>query len=147
MAAKTDSITLKRTVTIKAIVTEDFKKYLVHELNNSIKSLDQKLQQMEIQGKQLVDALTQQGANDQIQSIRQQMEMERMQQNNARQELTKRIDEANGLPLDSEFIQGTIDGFVSIKQGDNLYQKLGGMEIIIKDGIVQEITGDATAKQ
>lgn len=135
-------LTLKRTVTIKAIVTEDFKKYLTHELNNSINTLDQKLKQMEIQGKQLIDSLTKQNAGEQIASIKQQMELERQQQKTAKNELQKRIDEAKNLPLESEFVQGTVDGFVSVKKGDNLYQKLGAMEIIIKDGVVQDIIGD-----
>ncbi|HAR62840.1 MAG: hypothetical protein DKM50_07000 [Candidatus Margulisiibacteriota bacterium] len=143
---KSKSVTLKRTVTIKAIVTEDFRKYLVYELQNSIKSLDEKLQQMEIQGKQLVEMMTKQGALDQISSIKQQIELERVQQKSAKDELTKRVDEAQSLPIDSEFVQGTIDGFVSIKPGDNLYQKLGAMEIIIKDGIIQDITGDVEEK-
>jgi hypothetical protein len=142
MEQKKKAVTLKRTVTIKAIVTEDFKKYLTYELQNSIKTLEDKLQQMEIQGKQLIEMLTKQGALDQVGSIRQQMEMERVQQKSAKDELTKRMDEAKNLPLDSEFVQGTIDGFVTIKPGDNLYQKLGAMEIIIKDGIVQDIIGD-----
>ncbi len=54
----------------------------------------------------------------------------------------KEIDEARNLPLGSTFSQGTIDGLVSIKPGDNLYHKLGAAEIIIKDGIVQEIIGN-----
>lgn len=139
-------ITLKRTVTIKAIVTEDFKKYLIHELNNSVNSLDEKLKQMEIQGKQLIDTLTQQNATEQINSIKQQMSLERQQQQSAKDELTKRIEEAKNLPLESEFVQGTIDGFTSVKKGDNLYQKLGALEIIIKDGIVQDIIGDGENK-
>ena len=143
---KVKSVTLKRTVTIKAVVTEDFKKYLNYELQNSLKSLDDKLAQMEIQGKQLIEMLTKQGALDQIASIRQQMELERLQQKTSTDELSKRLDEAKNLPLGSEFVQGTIDGFVTVKTGDNLYHKLGAMEIIIKDGVVQDITGDAEEK-
>lgn len=133
---------LKRTVTIKAIVTEDFKKYLKHELTVSISNMDKKLQQMEIQGKQLVDSLTQQSAMEQVNSIKQQLELERQQHKQAKAELTQRITESNSLELGSEFIQGTIDSFVEIKKGDNLYEKLGAMEVVIKDGIVQEIRGE-----
>lgn len=143
---KVKSVTLKRTVTIKAIVTEDFKKYLTFELQNSVKTLDEKLQQMEIQGKQLIEMLTKQGAVEQTSSIKQQMELERLQQKNAKDELLKRVEEAEKLALDSLFVQGTIDGFVTAKVGDNLYQKLGALEIIIKDGIVEDIIGDVEEK-
>jgi len=43
------------------------------------------------------------------------------------------------LQMGSYFMQGTVDGFVSVNVGDNLYEKLGGMEIFIEDGIVQDI--------
>lgn len=133
---------LKRTVTIKAIVTEDFKKYLKHELTNSIKGMDHKLQQMEIQGKQLIDSLTKQSANEQVNSIKQQMELERQQHKQAKSDLTRRITESENLELNSEFVQGSVDSFVDVNKGDNLYEKLGAMEIIIKDGIVQELRGE-----
>ena len=63
------SVTLKRTVTIKAIVTEDFKKYLVFELQNAIKNLDQKMSLVDTQGKKLIETLKDKGAQDQINSI------------------------------------------------------------------------------
>ena len=43
------------------------------------------------------------------------------------------------LQPESHFVQGMVDGFVSVNPGDHLYEKLGAMEIVIKDGIVQNI--------
>lgn len=137
------TITLKRTVTIKAIVTEDFKKYLTFELQNAIKNLDQKMSLVETQGKKLIETLKDKGAQDQITSIDQQINLEKQQKDAAVADLNKRIEDAKSLALNSEFIQGTVDGFVSVGEGDNLYQKLGALEIIIKDGIIQEIRGDS----
>jgi hypothetical protein len=139
-------ITLKRTVTIKAIVTEDFKKYLSHELNQSIKELEDKLQAVEDQGKQLISSLNKSGNDQQRDTIEQQIQLERQQQEQAKSDLEKRKEEVKVLELDSEFAQGTIDGFVGIKAGDNLYQKLGALEIIVKDGVVQEIRGESAAQ-
>lgn len=136
------TVTLKRTVTIKAIVTEDFKNYLTYELETAIKDLQQKIQGMEQQGKALIDSLQSEGSSDQIKSIEQQLKLEKQQQQNVINDLTRRIEEAKGLQLDTEFVQGTIDGFVGVKVGDNLYQKLGALEIIVKDGIIQDLKGD-----
>lgn len=136
------SITLKRTVTIKAIVTEDFKKYLTYELETSIKDLQKKMLDIEKQAQDLMSSLDQNGASDQSKMISQQLQIERQQQENTINDLKKRIDDAKNLQLDSEFIQGTIDGFTTVKAGDNLYQKLGALEIVVKDGIVQEIKGE-----
>ncbi len=136
------SVTLKRTVTIKAIVTEDFKKYLTYELETSIKDLQKKMSDVEKQAKDLVSSLEQTGASDQVKMINQQLQIEQQQQANTISDLQKRILDAKNLQLDSEFIQGTIDGFTTVKVGDNLYQKLGALEIIVKDGVVQEIKGE-----
>ena len=136
------SVTLKRTVTIKAIVTEDFKKYLTYELETSIKDLQRKITDVEIQAKDLISSLEKSGAADQVKMINQQLQIEKQQQENTIIDLQKRILDAKNLQLDTEFIQGTIDGFTTVKTGDNLYQKLGALEIIVKDGVVQDIKGE-----
>ncbi len=135
-------ITLKRTVTIKAIVTDSFQKYLRHEIDSSVAELENKLKIVEDQGKLLMESLMKSGSADQISAITQQIQMERQQQEMAKADLQKRKEEIAQLKMDSEFVQGTIDGFVGVKVGDNLYQKLGGLEIVIKDGLVLEIRGD-----
>jgi hypothetical protein len=139
------TVTLKRTVTIKAIVTEDFKKYLKYELDTAIKDVEKKVDDIGNQAKQLVETLNKEGANDQIQSIEQQLKLEKQQQANVVNDLKNRIKEAEGLEIGSEFVQGTIDGFVGVKPGDNLYQKLGALEIVVKDGVVQELKGEGDA--
>ena len=142
-AKKTKSVTLKRTVTIKAIVTDDFKTYLKQELQQAIQDLDNKLNEVVAQGNKLVEQLQAQGQEDQIKVIQQQMELDKQQQTAAKADLEKKINDASLLALDSEFVQGTIDGFVSVKSGDNLYEKLGALEIVVKDGLIQDIRGDS----
>jgi len=136
------TVTLKRTVTIKAIVTEDFKNYLSFELETAIKDLQNKIQEIDKQGQLLIESLKKEGASEQTKSIEQQLKLEKQQQLSVINDLKNRIAEAKNLQIGSEFVQGTIDGFVAIKPGDNLYQKLGALEIIVKDGIIQEIKGD-----
>jgi hypothetical protein len=41
--------------------------------------------------------------------------------------------------LGTEFPRGTIEGVVDINQGDDLFKKLGGSQIVVKDGIVVEV--------
>ncbi|MFC1517059.1 YlqD family protein [Candidatus Margulisiibacteriota bacterium] len=137
-------IKLKRTATIKVIVTEEFKKYLVSELERAVKNLDGQLGQMEDQGKKLITTLKKQGekTKKQVAAISQQINLDRQQEKLAKGDLEKKIKDAQLLPLKSEFIQGTVDGTVEIDKGDNLYKKLGALEIVIKDGIVQEIRGN-----
>jgi hypothetical protein len=136
-------LTLQRTVVIKVIVTEEFKKYLIAELERAIKNLDVQLGTLESQGKQLMESLKKQGEKTvkQVSAIAQQINMDRHQEGLAKEELLKKIDEAKKLKIGSEFVQGTVNGWVTIKKGDNLYKKLGATEIIIKDGVIQELKG------
>jgi hypothetical protein len=78
----------------------------------------------------------------QAQAIVAQMQTDRSQYVQTRGELEKKVKDASLLPLNSEFTQGTLDGTVDVNIGDNLYEKLGGLEIIIKDGVILELRGN-----
>jgi Ni,Fe-hydrogenase I large subunit len=135
------NIQVKRTITVKVIVTEQFKNYLVEELTNAIRNLDNQLVQLESQGAKLVDSLKLAGdkAQKQMDQVKQQMELDKQQQKLAKEDLLKKIKEAKLLALNTEFNQGTLDSWVEIQKGDNLYEKLGATEIIVKDGVIQDI--------
>ncbi len=131
------SVTLKRTVTIKVVVTDKFKSYMSFELNEAIRNAKQRIELITQQLPQV--SLLAPEANAGRQAIIQQLEAEKIQLDATIQEHESRLNSVTDLQLDSLFVQGTVDGFVSISEGDNLYEKLGGMEIILKDGIVQKI--------
>lgn len=132
-------LTLKRVVTIKVIVTEQFKKYLGAEVERAIRNLDLQAQQMEFQAKRYLQDLEEKGMAQEAGNFKNQLSLEKQRQDSVKGGLQKKIEEAQNLPLGSEFIQGTVDGWVKVKKGDNLYEKLGAMEITIKDGVIQKI--------
>ena len=134
-------IELKRVVMVKAIVTENFRDNLVQELERAVKKIDTQLTQMEFQAKKHAEELKKKGLAQQLSAFKQQYEQEKMRQQAAKADLTAKIEQARGLQLGSLFIQGPIEGPVTVGVGDNLYKKVGGAEIIVKDGIIQEIQG------
>ena len=111
-ASKKKSVTLKKTVTIQAIVTDATPLIQKYETENNAA---------------------------QVNMLQSQLQAERAQYRDALQDIKRRMDQVQQFEIDSLYTHGTIEGFVTIREGDNLYQKLGGMEIVIKDGIVQEI--------
>lgn len=135
------SIELKRVVMVKAIVTEAFKENLVRELERAVKNLDAELQRMEFQGKKYLEDLKKKGMGQQFNAFKQQLTNERTRQSAAKSDLLAKIEQAKVLELNTEFIQGPIEGPVEVAVGDNLYKKVGAAEVIVKDGIVQEIRG------
>ncbi len=130
------TITLTRPVIIKAVVTEGFKRLYVQDLEDAIKRVDELVVQIETQARRLE---LERQVSSQTRALRQQLETERQRQELARAELGQRLREAQNLELGSEFAQGTIEGSVDVAVGDNLFNKIGRTEVIVKDGIVLEI--------
>ncbi|MGH2400649.1 MAG: YlqD family protein, partial [bacterium] len=99
-------ITLTRPVVIKAIVTESFKRLYVQDLEDAIKRVDTLVTQIDTQIRrtELERQLT-----PQSRAVRQQLELERARQEAAKAELQMRLREAEGLELNSEFPQGTVE--------------------------------------
>jgi hypothetical protein len=135
------SVELKRVVMVKAIVTEPFKQNLVKELERAVSNLDMQLNQMESQSKTYLEDLKKKGLMQKAAAFKHQLDEERARQAASKSDLLMKIEEAKRLQINSEFVQGPLEGPVQVAIGDNLYKKVGGSEIIVKDGIIQEIRG------
>ena len=126
---------------VKAIVTEAFKQNLVKELERAVANLDAQTNQMEMQSKNYLEDLKKKGLMQKAAAFKHQLDDERSRQAAAKSDLLMKIEESKRLQLNTEFVQGPLEGPVNVSMGDNLYKKVGGAEIIVKDGIVQEIRG------
>jgi hypothetical protein len=140
-----ESIQLKRPVAIKAIVTEKFKTEATKEIQQALQNFDLALQQLEFQGKRAMTDLEKNPDipnKDQARAgLQNQIDQQRAQINGQKSELLQRLNMISQLDMDSEFLQATVDNFVEVKIGDNLYEKLSNTEVIVKDGVVIEIRG------
>lgn len=143
-----DSISLKRQVALKAIVTDTFKAQASAELQSALQQLDMALQQLEFQAKRAVADLEKKlttpigpQGQQQMAELQGQIDQERARLQMQKNEFLQRLNMISQLEPGSEFVQGVVDNYVDVKVGDNLYEKLSNTEIIIKDGIVTEIRG------
>jgi len=121
-------VTLKRRVTIRAVVTDKLKEYLKFELNESNRVSTQRKQEIQVQLSEATGA------------VKAQLEAELSQIDQTLAQTPAQEAAIDKLEDGSHFTQGVIEGFVGVSVGDNLYEKLGGMEILIEDGVVQKIT-------
>lgn len=135
------SVELKRVVMVKAIVTEAFKQNLVKELERAITNLDTQGTQMDAQSRTYLEDLKKKGLMQKAAAFKHQVDDEKARQSAAKADLLLKVEEAKRLQLNTEFVQGPLEGPVHVAVGDNLYKKVGGAEIIVKDGIIQEIRG------
>lgn len=129
---------LKRAVTIKAIVTDEFKSTMKDELNKTLTRIESASQQLEFQLRRYVPEVAKADI-EQAGRLRREIEGEKQRHEAMKAEITSKIEEISGLEMGEEFVQGTIEGEIEVSVGDNLVEKMSGSEIIIKDGIIQEI--------
>jgi hypothetical protein len=131
---KKPQIILKRQVVTKAIVTPKFKEFLSFELNENLAFYKNKLNEIASQLKQINESHPQFA---QLHAEKTEAE-QYIQSEKSQQEFIE------NLQLDTEYSQGPVDGFVTVSTGDNLYEKLGGIEILVKDGIIIKIRSSAS---
>jgi len=130
------AITVARPVVIKAVVTDSFKRLYTEELRTAISRVEELLGQIDTQIRRTE---LERQISPQSRAIRQQLEVERARHEATRLELQARLREAEALELNTEFPQGTVESWTEVNVGDNLFQKLGRTEILVKDGIVIEV--------
>jgi hypothetical protein len=139
-----ETIQLMRQVQVKAIVTENFKTQVAAEINRNLQQIDAELQQLEFKGKRAMadlekKAATSPEARAQMETIRQQVEAERMRLLQLKEEMTGQQSALAELPIGSVVTQFTVENTIEVRLGENIFQRLEGGEILVKDGIIQEI--------
>jgi len=141
-----ESIQLVRQIAVRAIVTENFKNQVGNEINRNLQQIDAELQQLEFKGKRAIADIEKRTAGAvttdarvQVETIRQQVEAEKMRLMQLKEEMQAQFQALNELPLGSVVTQFTVENPVEVRIGENIFQRLEGGEILVKDGVIQEI--------
>jgi YlqD protein len=139
---------LKRSVNVKAVVTPLWKEEVQQQLQAQIMQVDQQLQQIDVQGQRAITEIQKQGLQPPGPQTMQQIDNIQMQVNEKKSELLEQknqslqnLQQVQLLELDQEVNQFQMEGFFRVEPGDNLISKLQ-VEIVIRDGVVEEIRGD-----
>ena len=139
------SLTIKRTITVRAVVTPRWKEDAERELSNAIANVDAQLSQLEQEGQQLVDEIRRQSANpldprvqDQVASVQQQVAAKRAELEEQKRTLLEQQRQVRELEMEQIVEQGQLESFTDIQVGDNLVEKLQ-VAIVVRDGVVEAI--------
>ncbi len=138
-------IKVKRPVTIKTVVTTGFKKQATDELSKELQLLDSQIMQLELQNKQIIDqsqGFTGALGDDNSKQIQQaiiEISQKLDQLATLKLELQTQKESINHLALNHVIVTGSLENYVELKIGENLYEKFKEAEILIKDGVIQEI--------
>ena len=140
-----NSISIKRSIAIKAVVTPTWKEDAEKELSKAISNIDQQLSQLEQEGQQIVNNIRSQSVNpldprvqEQVGQVQQQVAAKRNEIEEQKRNLLKQQSQVRELKMDEIVDQGQVDSFCDVTVGDNLIEKMQ-VSIIVKDGVIQSI--------
>jgi hypothetical protein len=148
MDAPNPQLLLKRPINVKAIVTPLWKDEVQQQLQGQINEIDQQLQQLDIEGQRAITAIHKQSVQSPAPQTLQQIDNIQLQVNQKKSELLEQknqmlqnLQQVQFLELDQEVNQFQMESFFRIEPGDNLISKMQ-VEVVLRDGIVEEIRGD-----
>ncbi len=140
-----ETLTIKRSISIKAVVTSTWKEDAENELSKAISGTDQQLSQLEQEGQQVVSNIRSQSINpldprvqEQVGQIQQQVAGKRNELEEQKRNLLQQQNQVRELKLDDIVEQGQVDSFCEVSVGDDLIKKMQ-VSITVKDGIIQSI--------
>ncbi len=140
-----NSISIKRSIAIKAVVTPTWKEDAEKELSKGISNIDQQLSQLEQEGQQIVNNIRSQSVNpldprvqEQVSQVQQQVAAKRNEIEEQKRNLLQQQSQVRELKMDEIVDQGQVDSFCDVTVGDNLIEKMQ-VSITVKDGVIQSI--------
>jgi len=138
-----NSISIKRSIAIKAVVTPTWKEDAEKELSKAISNIDQQLSQLEQEGQQIVNNIRSQSVNpldprvqEQVSQVQQQVAAKRNEIEEQKRNLLQQQSQVRELKMDEIVDQGQVDSFCDVTVGDNLIEKMQ-VSITVKDGVIQ----------
>lgn len=144
-----DSLSIKRNITVRAVVTPRWKEEAEVELSKAISTSDQQLLQLENEGQQVVDEIRRQSANpldpriqEQVAGVQQQVAAKRAELEEQKRNLLEQQKAIAELEMEQIVEQGQLESFCTVAVGDNIIEQLQA-SITVRDGVVVEISGGA----
>ena len=138
-------LSIKRSVTVKAVVTPAWKEEAEREISNAISATDEQLAQLEKEGQQIVDDVRSQSANpldprvqEQLAQVQQQVASKRNELEEQKRNLLQQQAQIRELEMEEIVEQGQIESFCEINVGDNLVTKMQ-VSIVVRDGVVEAV--------
>ncbi len=142
------SISIKRSITIRAVVTPSWKEEAEREISSAISTSDQQLAQLEKEGQEVVEGLRTQSANpldprvqEQVGQVQQQVAAKRSELEEQKRNLLQQQSQVRELEMEQIVEQGQIESFCDLKVGDNLVKKMQ-VSLLVRDGVVESINQD-----
>lgn len=144
-----NQLSIKRNITIRAVVTPRWKEEAEREISQAISTTDQQLAQLEQEGQEVVNEIRRQSANpldpriqEQVAGVQQQVASKRAELEEQKRNLLDQQVNVQGLEMEQIVDQGQLESSCTVEVGDNLVEKLQA-SIVVRDGIVEALSEGA----
>jgi hypothetical protein len=141
------TLSIKRTITVRAVVTPRWKEDAERELTAAALNTDEQLSQLEQEGQQLINEIRLQSANpldprvqDQVASVQQQVAAKRAELEEQKRQILEQQRQVQGLDMEQIVEQGQLESFCQVQVGDNLVAKMQ-VAVLVRDGVIEAIEG------
>jgi DNA anti-recombination protein RmuC len=145
--ADASTLSVKRTINVRAVVTPRWKEDAERELGNALSTVEQQLAQLEQEGQQVIDEIRRQSINpldprvqEQVGSVQQQVAAKRAELEQQQRQMLEQQRQVRELEMEQIVEQGQIESFCEVGVGDNLVQKLQ-VAVLVRDGVIEAIEG------
>ena len=145
--ADASTLTIKRNITVRAVVTPRWKQDAERELGTALSNVEQQLAQLEQEGQQLIEEIRRQSANpldprvqEQVGSVQQQVAAKRAELEQQQRQVIEQQRQVQGLEMKQIVEQGQLESFCDVGVGDNLVQ-LMQVAVVVRDGVIESIEG------
>jgi hypothetical protein len=142
-----EGLQVKRSITVRAVVTPRWKEDAERELSTALATSDNQLSQLELEGQQVIDEIRRQSANpldprvqDQVASIQQQVAAKRAELEEQKRQMLEQQRQVRELEMEQIVEQGQLESVCQVQVGDNLVEKLQ-VAIVVRDGVIEAIEG------
>lgn len=133
-----EKLRVRQDVALIFIVTENLKTRLMEEFATAETDVQREIEQFDFRAKHALAELQRADLNRAM-AARQQIEVEKRRLETVKAEILQQKAEIEALTIGSEYPRGTIEGVVDVSEGDNLFEKLAGSQLIVRDGVILEI--------
>lgn len=141
-----NTIQLKRQVTVKTLVNDNFRQRAKNELGEEQKLIETQIQQLEAQYQhslQQLERAAQQGQNvqKQLQQLEREAQQKRGELSGLKLQVSSQIANLDKVENGNYVVTGLLENTVELRIGDNIYERLRNAEIIVEDGVITAIKG------
>lgn len=127
-----------RKVLVRSQVNDRLKGLLSKEIEGNLRGLEIEYGKLQGQREQYLGQCREKDVKPDY-DIMKKIAIEEEKYKTSRHQLQVRMDEIKSMEDGSEYVHGTVDSPVDVKVGDNWHQIMGGIEVLLEDGIVKEI--------